>query len=292
MVRLKELILRSGFPLQIEISSSLTKHFTATDSLVQILTSAYYLDNDEEKGRELDIKVKIPIFPQKIRVSPTVFLTLLVQCKNIPGNAWVFFKSPQKIYSTCESTSILDALEWTLPLHRSFTRLNGLHLRDLLITNVYDEFVLDKNASNKRDDNLFEAIISLAKATSYEYETSVSDHKKMLENISKEDAAYLNYAEIFYSAVVFSGKMYLVEEVEKGPKMRLTPVDHVGLRVDYISGSYDIKLVVDILHKKAFKKYEQMIIRDMEILRSALDNDVGKKFKTEVSKAVKWHMSK
>ena len=259
--------------------------------MTEISTSAYYLDKDEEKGRELDIKVTIPIAPRK-KEAPMIFLNLLIQCKNIPGNAWVFFKSPQKIYSTCKSTSILDALEWAPPLHHSFTGLNGLHLRDILITNVHDEFVLDKNASNKRHDNLFEAIISLAKATSYEYETSVSDHKKMLENISKEGAAYLDYAEIFYSAVVFNGKMYLVEEVEKGPKMRLTPVDHVGLRVDYISGSYEIKLVADILHKKTLKKYEQMIMRDMEILRSALDGDVGKKFKREVSKALKWHMSK
>ena len=221
-----------------------------------------------------------------------IFLHFLIQCKNIPGNTWVFFKSPHKLWATCKSTSILDALEWTPRTHVDFTHPKDLHLNRLLLTTVYHEFVLDKNMSNKRDDNLFEAIISLAKATTYEYETLVSSNKHMLETISKEDLEYVNYAEMFYPAVVFNGKMYLAEEVEKGREMSLTPIDHVGLLIDYISGSYKIRLVIDIVHKEAFGRFEKMIVKDMEILQNTLDSSVGVKFNKEVAKALKWYMSK
>ena len=234
----------------------------------------------------------VPIDSRTRKAGPMIFLHSLIQCKNIPGNAWVFFKSPYRVVSTCKSTSVLDALKWTPRTHVDFTYPKDLHLRNLLITTIYHEFVLDKNMSNKRDDNLFEAVISLAKATSYEYETSVSDNEKMLEVLSEEEMQDLNYAEIFYSAVVFNGKMYLAEEVEKGAEMSLTPVDHVGLLIDYISGSYDIELVVDILHRKAFERFVKMIVKDMKILQNALDGDIGIGFNKEVLKALKWFTSK
>ena len=290
--QLKKLILRSGFPLQIEISSILIKHFKAIDELTDISTSAYYMDKDDGKGRELDVKVDIPIGPKKRKEWPMIFLNLLIQCKNIPGNAWVFFKSPYKVESTCKSTSVLDAIKWIPRTHVDFTYPRDLHLRKLLITNVYHEFVLDKNKSNKRNDNLFEAVISLAKATSYEYETSVKGFRSMLEVLSKEELPDIIYAQIFYSAVVFNGKMYLAEEVEKGAEMSLTPVDHVGLLVDYISGNYNIELTVDIIHKRAFERFMKLLVNDMEILQNALDGETGRDFNRELRKALRWHMSK
>ena len=291
--RLKQLIIKSGFPLQVEVSSLLYEHFTAIDEYTEISTSGYYLDKDEGKGRELDIKVSIPVPHQEKVEGPMIFLHLLIQCKNIPGNAWVFFKSPHRVISTCKSTSVLDALKWTPREHTSFTRLKGLHLESLLKTTVYHEFVLDKNASNRRDDNLFEAVISLAKATSYEFETSVAGFGKMVETTSEEELFDdFNYAEIFYPAVVFNGKMYLAEEVEKGREMSLTPIDHVGLLIDYISGSYKIELVINIVHKKAFERFEKMIIKDMEIWQNALNGDIGANFSQEVLKALKWYTSK
>ena len=86
--------------------------------------------------------------------------------------------------------------------------------------------------------------------------------------------------------------MYVAQEVEKGREMSLTSVDHVGLFVDYVSGSYDIELVVDILHKKAFERFVKTIIKDIEIWRNSLDSDTGIKFNEEVLKALKWYTSK
>lgn len=292
--RLKELILKSGFPLEIRISSFLTEQCKLIDKLTDISTRAYYLDKDEEKGRELDIKVCIPVESEKRKESPMIFLNLLIQCKNIPGNAWVFFKSPHKVSGFCKSTSILDAVEWIPRQHVGFLIDKELHFWRLPLVTQYDEYVLKKDTSNKRDDNLFQAVISLVKALSYELETSVRQNKGMLERFSEEDLQELppDHAEIFYPIVVFNGKMYLAQEVGKGKEMSLTPVDHVGLFQDYVSGSYDIELVVDILHERAFARFFKTIIKDIEIWRNALDGDIGMKFKKEVLKALRWYMSK
>lgn len=292
--RLKTTYFEVGFSAEIKISSFLTEQCKLIDEDTDISTRAYYLDKDEEKARELDIKVNIPIASQKRKESPMIFLNLLIQCKNIPGNAWVFFKSPYKVWHTCKSASILDAVEWTPRLHVDFTRMEGLHFRSLPIMTQYDEYVLNKDASNRRDDNLFQAVISLVKALSYELETLVREDKELLEVSSEEDLQEIppDYVNIFYPVVVFNGKMYLAQEVEKGREMSLTPIDHVGLFQDYISGSYDVESVVDILHEKAFERFFKTIIKDIEVWRNTLDSDIGMKFKNEVLQAVRWYMSK
>lgn len=291
---LKELILKSGFPLEIEICSFLLKRCILISEDVDIVTGAYYLDKDVGKGRELDIKVKIPIIGQKGEKSPMIFLNLLIQCKSIPGNAWIFFQPPHRITPICASTSILDAMEWIPRAHVDFTFQEGLHFKNIPITTTYNEYILDKNTSNKRDDNLFEAIISLAKATSYELETSVQGDRQLLERFSAKSLLEHppNFAEIIYPTIVFDGKMYMVKNVEKGKEMDLLETNHVGLFLDYVSGSYDVELIIDIVHKKEFEKFFEKIITDIKILQEALRGEVGKKFTEEVLKALKWYLSK
>jgi hypothetical protein len=86
---LKELILNSGLPLEIEIVSYLANRSSLMSDLDEISTSTHYLDKDEGKGRELDINMKIGVSSEK-KTSPMVFLNLLIECKKILGNAWIF----------------------------------------------------------------------------------------------------------------------------------------------------------------------------------------------------------
>lgn len=294
---LKELILKSGFPLEIEIASYLAEQSTLMDDYFGISTSAHYLDKDKGVGRELDIKMKIGInSEEKKTISSMIFLNLLIECKSIPGNAWVFFKSPHWLEPKCESRSILDVLQWAPKEHIDFIRLEGLHFRKLPLTNIYDEFILNEKQSNKLDKNLFEAVTVLAKATNHEVETFNSDHKKMFDRWTiqdwKEEEPYLSYVEVFYPIIVFDGKMYTVEETQKGKNMTLNPADHIGLLHNYISGNYNIELSIDVVHREAFERFTKTIIEDIEIWKKALDSDIGANFRREVSKAAKWYSSK
>jgi hypothetical protein len=287
---LKELILKSGFPLEIEIASYLAERSTLMSDF-GISTSAHYLDKDTGIGRELDIEMKIPVSSEKT-TSPMIFLNLLIECKSIVGNAWVFFKPPHKLEPKCESTSILDVLEWAPKEHLNFVHPEGLHFRKLPMTNIYDEFILNKKQSNKLDTNLFQAVTVLAKATNHELETFKSDHKKMIDGFTKQDWKYLSYVDVFYPIIVFDGKMYTVEETQKGKNMTLKPTDHIGLLHNYISGNYNIELSIDIVHRQTFEHFIKTIIEDIEIWKKALDGDIGTKFGREVTKAAKWYSSK
>lgn len=89
--RLKELIRKSGFPLEIEISSILgSARSNPNLKDMNISMGAYYLDAEKNGRRELDMSVRIPLkyrgkFEGKKRSLIGIFLHLLIQCKK---NSW------------------------------------------------------------------------------------------------------------------------------------------------------------------------------------------------------------
>ena len=82
---------KKGYPLENYVQSLLSgKEW-------HVQPNAYFLDKDTVKGRELDIRAEFADF--KICNNNVDFLVyLLVQCKKIPSNAWVFFSVPHKEY--------------------------------------------------------------------------------------------------------------------------------------------------------------------------------------------------
>lgn len=282
--RLKKLILKSGFPLEIKVASTIPKALAELGMNVQLIvsTSPYYLDKDEGKARELDSKIESMILSENNR--PSVYLNLLIQCKNIPGNTWVFYKSPQPLFYFPKSTGVLDTLNWPVRWHADYT-MTDLHMKNVPMTTVYSEFVTDKKRSNDKNNNLFEAIISLVKATAFDVEGDNAHFKKSVDTESFEHLSHVN---IYYALVVFNGEMFLADEVDKGENMQLTPVNHVGCYVDYVSGSYDIDLLVEVIHESALETYVQQLKKDIDTLRSATDGAIGLKYMTEVLRAEKW----
>lgn len=89
---IKESIEKSGFPFEMEIASLLKENGW------EVLPSAPYWDEDEEKWREIDIKAyktadQTPdgesIKPYSLRVA------LIIECKKTNEFAWVFFPWPR-----------------------------------------------------------------------------------------------------------------------------------------------------------------------------------------------------
>jgi len=290
--RLKELIRQSGFPLQIEIASFLNAaraHMNWAD--MEVSTGAYYLDKETKKGRELDIKVNIPIrYAEKVKKHIGIFLKLLIQCKRIPGNVWVFFKTSHEIVSVPNCTSLLDSLDWTPRSHVDFAFFPDLHYRHVTKVTLHDEYILDEKKSNKRVDNLFEATITLAKATSYELDNTARGFKSYLDRFEDILKYPDDSAELFYPIVVFDGKMFLAEKTGEYGEMSLDSIDHVCLFFDYVSGNYDIDLSVDVVQKDAFGNFFQSIVNDVENLRKTLETDIGIKFREEVMRALTWYV--
>lgn len=85
----KDWILKTGYPLELEVIDMLK----AQDW--EVMPSANYYDEDEEKWRELDIKAYKGLDYGEAHYTPAwpyrLTLTLIIQCKKSEKYAWVFF---------------------------------------------------------------------------------------------------------------------------------------------------------------------------------------------------------
>ncbi|MHC3129642.1 MAG: hypothetical protein IBV52_06155 [Candidatus Bathyarchaeota archaeon] len=84
---LKEEIMKTGFPLEIEISSKLDKAWK------NVVNTDSYFDKDENKLRDIDILAYDDLASDK--VFPIFLRTgLVIECKKDVNLAWVFFTRP------------------------------------------------------------------------------------------------------------------------------------------------------------------------------------------------------
>ena len=89
---IKKEIERSGFPLEMEISSILKEDGW------EVLPSSPYLDKDEGKWREIDVKAykSASEASQDTSIKPyRLTLALIIECKKSDEFAWVFFPQPR-----------------------------------------------------------------------------------------------------------------------------------------------------------------------------------------------------
>lgn len=272
--RLKELIRKSGLPLELEIASflNLKKEWIVS-------TNPGYLDKDSHEGREIDISAEFTITDEIDDETCLHFVKLLIECKKIPGNAWIFVKPSFKVFPPPHtfvsafdviSSSSVDAHPYIHNLHDE---------RNCPIAIYSKEYVLDEKRSNKRDDNLYGSIVSLAKATSFE----VEQETESFVNECRFALVPPDYMTYIYPIIVFDGKMYLAERKED---FILTPSEHVLLLSRYISGQYNINFGIDVVHRKAFEHFFKEIEKDLEIFRQELRSEKMQKFRGEVRKAV------
>ena len=84
---LKQKIKKTGYPLEIQISSLLDKKNWGT-----VQNTCSYFDREEGKLRDIDITVGNFYGPPKI--APLMLFTqLIIECKKSDNFAWVFFNA-------------------------------------------------------------------------------------------------------------------------------------------------------------------------------------------------------
>lgn len=149
------------------------------------------------------------------------------------------------------------------------------------VTN-YMELIFDTNKSNKRDDNLFESIMTLVKATSSDHKIAANyewlkdllgTDSKLREGFKRHPSIFFN---VFYPIVVFEGKMYLVDFESKS---KIKEVPAVLVDVPYKSAKYDVNYSVFVINKTYFKKFIKTIEKDI----SLFTKNANKK-RTEINK--------
>ena len=102
---IKKEIERSGFPLEIEVSSILKEDGW------EVLPSSIYFDEDEKSWREIDIKAykSADSSSQNESIKPyRLTLALIIECKKSEKFAWVFFPQPRSKEDLSRVTNIVS----------------------------------------------------------------------------------------------------------------------------------------------------------------------------------------
>jgi len=291
---IKDELRRKGFPLESYVEALLT------DSGWHVNSNVYFVDKESNKARELDIDASFTHGKGAYGTWTMFDVNLLIQCKRLPGHAWVFFSSASKSASfeefhKCDFTDFLRKEDHWGPLRFALFDMKifgckGTHAekRDAVATN-YSEIIVDKKKSNNRDDNIWESAVTLVKAVSQKLDKSLSGEGQYLD----EDLEFGQFlkepfevAQVFLPIIVFEGKMYaatlLNDDVE------LQKVDYVRLHVDYESGHYKRDCIVDVITRDRFSSFINDVVNDLFIFGKRRVK-VAKKYESEVLKAVARH---
>lgn len=279
---IKNELKKKGYPLENYVQSLLIR------KKWDVQPNSYFLDKDTNMGRELDMKASNEGFVFDHWGSPCI-LNLLVQCRRLPGNAWVFFSALQGgSHLNIETSNLAKSLNLSRYLW-TFDK-SGTHFddSDMLATN-YCEIITDATKSNKKVNNIWECVISLIKATSQELESDDANKKLYLKEIGSYDEFVKDPSEvvnIYYPLIVFEGKMY--ECVFCDDDITLNEKTYVPLFVDYQSGQYKGEFHIDVVSRERFSKYLTDIMRDPQVFNQK-HKDKSKEYDQAILNAVRAH---
>ena len=211
--RIKEDIKKSGFPLEIEVSKVLKRHEW------RVLNQQYYFDQDEKKGRTIDILAYITDHSEVGDYKP-FHVSLIIECKS-SSTPWVFwtthkdkemFSFPSMVVKhwarprgiTAERKMYDDWLKWMPHSHIYSSDLDSVALIP------YEPFKKGKGRE------IFEASNQVVKALSFE----LMRHKKFALLMPALHPLF-----IIYPVIVFDGRLFELR-VENGD-LGLLPVEYL-----------------------------------------------------------------
>jgi hypothetical protein len=100
---IKKELKKKGYPLEHFVQGILD----SKEWYVQ--PNAYFLDKDTQKGREIDIMAEYEC--SEFSTWTSFFPRLLVECKKMLGNAWVFFSTPDTAHTQTLHSGLAKWLE-------------------------------------------------------------------------------------------------------------------------------------------------------------------------------------
>lgn len=250
--------MKTGFPLEIEVSSILEKKW-------DVVNTASYFDEDEKTMRSIDIaatKSFNDIAPHFLEVN------LDIECKKDENFAWVFFTRP---------------FEFDWEEHMDGQYLDELQIcsKNLEMTQLWE--ILFKSplhyAKVKRVAIAFDAFYLQGKKTSYrtkknEIFEAENQLKKYILYKNEQDMR-LSYPPLYRFVVhlpcmVFDGKLF--EAIAKERDITLKESNWITLitssRTPY--STYPRNYLIDVVEKSYFKKFLRMINKDFRTLKETI----------------------
>jgi hypothetical protein len=264
---LRRALMKTGYPLEIEVSSVLDKDWEGV-----INTDTYY-DRDESKLRDIDILAYKNL---AIKTQPllSTFVSLAVECKKDENFAWVFFSRPLKFSfedidgqyvdqtqmasNNFENLQVMEMILGKCPLHYENMKRKAV---------TYDAVYIkgNKNSYEGKKREIFEAQNQLKKYIDYS-----------IEQLTKADLRGGHVIQNYFPCIVFDGRMY--EAIVESGDLSLRESDHLVLATSYKSqySVWERNLLIDIVRKNYLETYLDLIQKDI----SSLKKTISKKSKS------------
>jgi len=270
--RLQKEILRTGYPLEIEIQSILEEQGWA------VFPTHFYLDSQTHETRDIDIlafheKTTFGKETEPIAFSPH----LIIECKKSVDHALILFSRKLNAFTFYDFTGHIFDLPILLRETTKFPiPTKEFNLADLLIDSelhykdikkVSTHFPLLKPEGKEKSD-IYEAVMQLVKAQSFE----VKEAMKRSETIAHP------YHPLFFNflAVVFDG-IILEATLEKG-EIELNEVEHGLIRrsfqPDYEYFGGPLQYTIDVVKKQYFSSYLSKIEQDIFSLTKRIKSNI------------------
>lgn len=235
---IKQDILKSGIPLEIEVSSVLQEHgwFVAHQSA--------YTDRDTQEIRTIDI------FAIRMKSEKLKSMALVVECKK-SANVWAFYTQPKSsdLYSKMivffESLKrCVDAVEAKQTVTDAMLKRSHLvdqHI-DVGVIN-YIPFGQSGKGKQKKRDDFFQAQQQVTKAFEY-----FRDNRK---------------TKMMYPVIVFDGEMYQFDV--HGTEIKLNPIEYlhfVGIEKEETL----TPCLIDVVRKSYFPEFVKRVNQEFDQL--------------------------
>lgn len=270
--------MKSGFPLQLEISSVLrNRNYDVTNGV-------YFFDNDEKKAREFDIEA-IPSLDAILSQfeSDMWFFSpfILIECKKSRAYSWVFFNSEpiNLFYDIGHSIDILtERFGYSKSVCFEILRNKGLHYyeENANFASAYQQIKLGKAATSERDgkDSILDAVSKIIKFMNHRFQ----DVKRFFaEDFTRRDIIF------HFPLIVFDGDLY---EASFGKTLELKECRHIIYETRYLSvlsGSL-VPLYIDVVRKDALEDILSIIEREVADINEDLKKPEYQKRLSEILK--------
>jgi hypothetical protein len=208
---------KTGFALELRVAQCLRSRD------YHVATNIYFVDRDEEKGREVDIRALKNSFFEAAGVKHAVRHCLLIECKKSIKHPWIFFTSAAVSYDQtlrgvlCRGAS--DA--WIRGREEQMKGQHPWFREPDRGRSFYEAFSNDAAAN----PSIQKAILGVVKATIEAHETEFAAAYPHMPN-----------ATFYYPLVVVEGKLLTAHL--SGAELCVAPADQVLVSIHYRSSRY------------------------------------------------------
>jgi hypothetical protein len=260
MEKIREHVLKTGYPSEIEIANLLRK------SGWTVANQYPYADRESGKLRPIDV------FAFKLESSPPPWsITLLVECKKSENHEWVFYtqeKEREFLPGIWTLTDFLRKLGETPIANRYVELMREVRDFSLLGARYPAEKrreLLSKIAGIHVMDRATRMAV-LCKAISLSEEKVRDDFHEATQQVlsALQGTSESVKSSIVFPVIVFGGEMF--EFYQEGNDWPILPTDHLQFTSFQKTETGMIPCLIDVVRKTYFSEYLKIIERDFSIL--------------------------